>query len=185
MSWSSAQKVSNIKPNAAELKEEVKRHASMNSNITIVPRPSACTLQHLTEWLNEHPITGDNDVAFIKKTVAERITTEENAAKEKEKEEQALARGGSCWSGKYPMLQLIHALIDHDDTKTAFLRHHDLPGGRMVVENHNTIEAHMASVWQMIADKWNDPNFLPITAVLCCQNFIQILNGLFHCCMRQ
>jgi hypothetical protein len=81
-------------PNAAELKEEVKLYASMNSNITIVPpHPSAWTLQRLTEWLNEHPIAGDNNVAFINKTVAERITAEENAAKEKNKEEQALVEG--------------------------------------------------------------------------------------------
>jgi len=97
MPWSAADKVSSIKPNAADLKEEVKRRASMNPKIVIAPRPSAWTLQRLTEWLNEHPISGADDVAFIKKTVVERVTTEENAAKEKEKEGQELASGGLSW----------------------------------------------------------------------------------------
>ena len=168
MPWSAADKVSSVKPNAADLKEEVKRHASMNPKIVIAPRPSTWTLQRLTEWLNEHPISGADDVAFIKKTVVERITItmEENAAREKEKEDQELAGGGSSWIGKYPMLRLIHALIDHDNIKRAFLGLHDLPGGRMGVENRNTEEARMNSVWQMLSDKWNDPNFLPVTAVL-------------------
>ena len=64
------------------------------------------------------------------------------------------------------MLRLIHAPINHVDIKRAFFRYHDLPGGRIAVENCNMVEAHMDSVWQMTADKWNDLNFLPVTAVL-------------------
>ena len=94
MPWSAADKVSSVKPNAADLKEEVKRRASMNPKIVIAPRPSAWTLQRLTEWLNEHPISGADDVAFIKKTVIERVTTEENAAKEKGRKNKNLLVGG-------------------------------------------------------------------------------------------
>ena len=34
----------------------------------------------------------------------------------------------------------------------------------MAVENRNTEEAKAASVWQMMADKWNDESFAPATA---------------------
>lgn len=63
------------------------------------------------------------------------------------------------------MLRLIHALVDHDDIKSAYLTRHDLPSGRMAIENRNTVEARMGTVWQMMADRWNDPNFLPVTGI--------------------
>jgi hypothetical protein len=34
----------------------------------------------------------------------------------------------------------------------------------MAVENRNTEEVKAASVWQMMADKWNDKHFVPVTA---------------------
>ena len=64
------------------------------------------------------------------------------------------------------MLWLIHALVDHDDIQKAFHTHHNAPGGHMAVKNRNTAETRAASVWQLIADKWNDQLFLPIMAVL-------------------
>ena len=64
------------------------------------------------------------------------------------------------------MLHLIHALIDHDEIKRAFHTRHNLPGGHMEVENRNTEEMRRSFVWQLLADKWNDPLFLPITAAL-------------------
>ena len=33
----------------------------------------------------------------------------------------------------------------------------------MQIENGNTLEAHIDSVWNMIAAKWNDPLYLPKT----------------------
>ena len=63
------------------------------------------------------------------------------------------------------MLRLIHALVDHDDVKSAYLTRHDLPSGRMASENRNTVEARTGTVWQMLADRWNDPNFLPVTGI--------------------
>ncbi len=68
------------------------------------------------------------------------------------------------WSGRLPYLCLIHALIDHDNIKAASIHRSDIPSGRMAVENRNTEEARAASVWQMLADKWNDESFAPATA---------------------
>ena len=63
------------------------------------------------------------------------------------------------------MLKLIHALVDHIDIKSAYLTSHDLPSGRMAIENRNTLKARMGTVWQLLADRWNDPNFLPISGI--------------------
>ena len=60
---------------------------------------------------------------------------------------------------------MIHALIDHDQVKRAFITRHDLPGGCMQVENCNTEEVKASSVWQLIANKWNDPLYLPTTEI--------------------
>ncbi len=52
--WSSAEKVSNIKPTASDMKEEVEQRASV-TGIDPMPRPKAWTLQRLTDWLTVHP----------------------------------------------------------------------------------------------------------------------------------
>jgi hypothetical protein len=84
---------------------------------------------------------------------------------EKKHEQSLLLAGGSKWTGKYPILRMIH-VIDHDEIKRAFHTRFDLPYGRMFVENRNTREVRASSVWQLIADKWNDPMYLPTTGVM-------------------
>ena len=49
-------------------------------------------------------------------------------------------------------------------TSRLLIRRGDIPSGWMAVENRNTEEAKAASVWQMLADKWNDKSFAPATA---------------------
>ena len=131
--WSSAEKVSNIKPTASDMKEEVERRASV-AGIDPMPRPKAWTLQRLTDWLTAHPLVHEDDVSFVLSTVASRSVAAENAAREKEDEERALNGGGASWHGKFPMLRLIHALVDHDDIKSAYLTRHDLPSGHMALK---------------------------------------------------
>ena len=88
------------------------------------------------------------------------------AVAEKQQESRSLSSSAANWIGKYPILRLIHALIDHDEIKRAFLTRHDLTGGRMAVENRNAAETRASSVWQLLANKWNDPLFLPVTVAL-------------------
>jgi len=64
---------------------------------------------------------------------------------------------------KNPILRLIHALIDEDDIKRAYLMRLDVSSDRMVIENRNTPESKAASVWAMMSRKWNDPQFSPTT----------------------
>jgi hypothetical protein len=63
--------------------------------------------------------------------------------------------------GKEPILWLIHALVDNDVIKHAYLERFDVPSDRMVIENRNTPETRAACCWAMMAVKWNDPHFPP------------------------
>ena len=69
------------------------------------------------------------------------------------------------WIGKYAYLRLIHAIIDDNDIKAAYLSRLNLPSGRMAIEQRNTPTALASNVWQMVADKWNDPLFMPVSSV--------------------
>ena len=76
----------------------------------------------------------------------------QRAAAEEAQEQIHMAEKGANWIGKYPMLQLIHALIEHDEIKRAFHACHDLQSGHMALKNRNIDEAKAAFVWQMRAD---------------------------------
>ncbi len=64
---------------------------------------------------------------------------------EKNQETRSLSPASANWIGKYPTIRLIHALIDHDEKRRAFLTRPDLTGGHMAVENQNTEEARASS----------------------------------------
>jgi len=96
--------------------------------------------------LAQNPITGENDIFFIERTIAKHTYLVEIAERVRAREQSVPVTTGSNWIGKYPMLRLIHALIDHDEIKRAFHSHDNLPGGCMKVENRNTEEMRRLSV---------------------------------------
>lgn len=54
------------------------------------------------------------------------------------------------------MLQSILTLIDHDEIKSTFSRHHDLLATLQAVKNCSSLEACFDSVWNMMTENWND-----------------------------
>ena len=67
---------------------------------------------------------------------------------------------GSKWFGKYPYLQLIHAIIDDIDIIAAYIWLHHVSGGQMAAENRRLAESVQSNVWHMVAQKWNFPTTL-------------------------
>jgi hypothetical protein len=67
--------------------------------------------------------------------------------------------------GKFPFLRLIHAIIDDNDIKGAYIWRLQIPSGRMAVENRRTPAAIASNVWYMVAEKCNDESFSPTTSV--------------------
>ena len=68
--------------------------------------------------------------------------------------------------GKEQILLLIHALVDNDEIKHAYLEHYDVHSDRIVIENQNTPETRAECCWAMMAIKWKDPLFFPSSILM-------------------
>ncbi len=88
-----------------------------------------------------------------------RIVAEKSAV-EREVSDKAL-NGGKKWQGKYPMICMMHTLVDHNEIKREYLTHQDLLSGQIGIENCNTAATMAQNVWQLIPDKWNDVSLNP------------------------
>ena len=167
--WSAALRPSALKMTAKGLRDEVKRRSeAAGDDALTAPRPKQWTVGKATEWLEANPIAADDEIAFIHHTIQHRINVAERAALPDATTSLAAptSNGGTGnWIGKYPHLRLIHAVIDDNEIKRAYLNRLNVPSGRMAVENRNTAAARASNVWQMVANKWNDPLFLPITSL--------------------
>ena len=135
----------------------------LKTNTRVIPCPSQWNLAKVQKWLDNNPVTVDGDCAFLLATALQRIGAAARADAEKS---VVLALFNKGWVGKEPILWLIHALIDNNDIKRAYLEHFDVPSDRMVVENRNTPETRAACCWTMMVVKRNDPPFPPLSNLL-------------------
>ena len=166
--WSAALRPSALKKTADDLRNEVKRRC-VAGNVPNAPRPKQWTVAKSTDWLEKNPIVADNEVAYIKTIIAHRITVAQeanlNASLPHSQPAASSNVGTGNWIGKYPHLRLIHAIVDDNEIKTAYLHRLVIPNGRMAIKNRRTVEAIAGNVWTMVANKWNDPLFQPTTSV--------------------
>jgi len=160
--WSAALRPTALKMTANELRAEVTRRNVAIANVLSAPRPGKWTVAKATEWLVANPIVAEDEVAFIQATIAHRISVAERAGSLQPNVGQ-VASGN--WIGKYPHLRLIHCIIDFNDIKTAYQNRLNVPSGRMDVENRKQPAVLAANVWHMVAAKWNDTSFQPVTSV--------------------
>jgi hypothetical protein len=114
------------------------------------------------EWLNRHPIDDGGELYGLEAKIAKYRIVAEKAAVERDNNDKDLS-GGKKWQGIYPMLCMMHTLVDHSEIKRAYLTRHDLPSEQIGIENRNTAAVVAQNVWQLIADKWNDVLFTPST----------------------
>lgn len=160
--WSDL-KGTGFKPKAIDYKGEVERRCK-HMAVAPVPRPTGWLIPKLIDWLDTHPIAADKDVAFLKATV--QIVKEKTVESAKAMAIEAELLGDKAWTGQAPYLRLIHCLVDDDDIKRAYLVRNDIPTGRLALDNRNSVDKRPRSVWEMLADKWNDPLFMPETEEL-------------------
>lgn len=157
-----------VKPNTAEYGKEIERRwiqkfGNSDSNTAKAPRPKAWKLDKLLEWLDSHPICAEDDIEYLRATVNNRKKEVEDTTQFSASNNTAEQRN---WTGKQPHLRLIHCLIDNDEVKQAYLRRNDIPQGRLHIDNRNSVEKRNKSVWEMMADQFNDPDFNPVTEEL-------------------
>jgi hypothetical protein len=164
-----------IKPKVDDLKAECIRRwcafirHEQDANKAKEPSNKYWDRKKLLKYLCDHPISAASEVAFLRAEISKRKETAAAAMEEAAAEKRLLdaadasAKKYKSWSGKLPYLRLIHTIVDNDNIKRAYIHRNDIPSGRMAVENRNTAEAKAANVWQMVADKWNDVTFTPVT----------------------
>jgi len=90
----------------------------LKANSRDIPRPSQWKLAKLQMWLDNNPVIDDGECTFLRDAIDERICASARAEAEKA---VVLALFNKKWVGKEPILWLIHALIDNDEIKHAYL----------------------------------------------------------------
>ena len=167
-------KSATMKPVTADYRKEIERHSLLSyakdqqsTTISVLPwvapRPGAWKLDRLLKWLDDNPITAADDVAFLKATVEYKRQNAVEAFDAAKAEKELLERN---WTGKYPYLRLIHSIVDSDEIKKAFLHRNDIDTTRMTVENRNLVDKRSKTVWELVALKWNDADFISVTEEL-------------------
>jgi hypothetical protein len=120
-------------------------------------------------WLVANPIKEERDVTYVTGKMEEMV--ELNKAAQEEKDMQNKVH----WKGLEPFIRFIHCLCDFDEISNAFntsltcLTRIELDGKRLK-------EIGRKDPWEMIAQKWNDQDFLFILFV---STFAQGLQGEF------
>ena len=167
-------KSATMKPVTADYRKEIERRSLLSyakdqqsTTISVLPwvapRPGAWKLDRLLKWLDDNPITAADDVAFLKATVEYKRQNAVEAFDAAKAEKELLERN---WTGKYPYLRLIHSIVDSDEIKKAFLHRNDIDTTRMTVENRNSVDKRSKTVWELVALKWNDADYIPVTEEL-------------------
>jgi hypothetical protein len=118
-------------------------------------------------WLESYAITDPSDVTFLRSEMQARLIVVTKTAEQKQSEEQKLLQydDGNNWYGKDPILRLIHTL-DKTEIRRAHMDGHNLSNERIVLGNAKSVEKREMTVWQKMANVWNDETFAPLTMVL-------------------
>ena len=129
--WASM-KIMTVKPTAKDFKDEIERRWVTFVGASVrykgQPRPKQWVMSKILEWLDLNPITNTMDVTYLKNKVAEHKVIAQDAVDMKKSADDQLEKQ---WTGKMPVLRMIHCLVDHDDTKRLFLTRHDIDNNRL------------------------------------------------------
>ena len=146
-----------VKPKRDEYAAEVIRRANIifNHNKAEIPKAANWGTTKSTEWLLTNPIADEDSISFLKREVQKLRNIAANALSESDEAEFA---GGGPWRGNVPYLRLILCIIQ-DDIKQKYCRHAAVMT-RQELDGRNA-EDRPQTAFEMIADRWNDPNFNP------------------------
>jgi hypothetical protein len=152
-------KRSKLKPTRIEFTEEVARRAT-SFNMRKLPRSQNWSTDKCTRWLQQHPITNETDILFLKKET-ERLRSILTLANEEQLDilNGVSQKSGGSWRGNLPYLRLIMCLVQ-DDIKNVFLRRADAQT-RQQLDSRNS-EVRLPTAFELIASKWNDESFDPV-----------------------
>ncbi len=173
--WASL-KVSMYRPYLVEWRNEIRRRARINiatkqpSKVSKKNNPSPnnqWTITKCQQLLETFPITNLSDIIFLCSEMQVRLKVTAAAMEQKRYEEQRLQNHdeGNNWYGNNPILRLIHTL-DKTEIRRAYMERHNLSNERIVLDNMKSVEKREETVWQKMANMWNNENFSPMTMAL-------------------
>jgi hypothetical protein len=158
-----------IKPSKGNYATEVEQRMKLYSHDPV--RPKNWSMPQCLKWLNDHPIVGEHDVAFMKRAVGEfssKVIREQEEAQELQQQQQQQQQDATgSWCGKAPYLHLVHVLLEYD-VRNAYLCRADAQT-RLQLDLRNS-EIREPTAWEMIADRLNDATFNPFTRVSDCHS---------------
>jgi hypothetical protein len=71
--------------------------------------------------------------------------------------------------------RLIHTL-DEMEIHCLYMGHHNLSNKRIIIDNMRSVEKRKETVWQKMANMWNDENFASMTMALSPKLMTQFVN---------
>jgi hypothetical protein len=107
-------KKKDIKPSVDFPREEISRRSLIEGSVQKIPKPKGWTFSKCVQFLVQHPITGADEIAFLKKKVQDVLQVVNKASKDNDEE------SGKKWVGQLPYLRLIHCLLQ-DDVKDKWM----------------------------------------------------------------
>lgn len=163
--WSKVMPKKSITPTNAEYVTELRRRwhkfAGIPTDFKRMPKPSKCTTNELTKWLDENPITDEAEVACLRARAAELKATIEEAALERA---AALNMEDSCgrqWTDEATKLRFIMILVEDDEANALFKRRLDISNNRLEIENRHSVDKRPHTVWDRATIVWNSSGFNP------------------------
>ena len=95
-----------IKPSKGDYATEVERRMKLYSHDPV--RPKNWSMPQCLKWLNDHPIVGEHDVAFMRRAVDEfssEILREQEEAQELQQQQQLRNLGADCLGNDCRLLE--------------------------------------------------------------------------------
>ncbi|KAI2506748.1 hypothetical protein MHU86_7643 [Fragilaria crotonensis] len=166
--WSPLPKTS-LRPKNTDYGKEIARRAKL-FNISPIPRPSHWTRQQTIEWLQQNPVHDDVDVDFLTMEVARLCGGILIRAQQQQEETCELVAAnasnvGGRWRGSVPYLCVIMCLTQ-DQVKALFRTRADVQTRQTLDARHS--ERRPKTVFEVISDLWNSPEFNPIAPASDC-----------------
>ena len=122
--WNTIKKPS-IKPTRIEYAHEIARCSShilvSSGGVPRIPKTANWSLTKCIEWLQEHPLTDEQDIVFLKNKVQQLKVLISSAAQEERQREGEAGQLTGHWRGPIPYMRLIMCLTQDYDIKAAFL----------------------------------------------------------------
>ena len=147
-----------IKPRKKDFQDEVKRRGTTSLP---PPRPNNWDVNQCITWLKENPLSGDDDLLFLRQE-SERVCQALRRAETETAMNNELTRTGQ-WRGPTPIIRLAHCVV-HDEVKPHYIRRNQAMTRRQL-DDRNSADRPLTA-YEIIANKWNDDSFNPSSSIL-------------------